>query len=454
MIGNRGVDMNIFGSKGKQHIEGHKDLTHGLEVINFEDNSGVKVYFPTVAPNNSKNEVLVKTGDSVLVGSKIMVRTDWGVPIFSSVSGVVVGVERRHNSCAGRVTEHLIIESDGKGERAENVLTKLDFESATAEQIIAGIKEAGIIGLGGAGFPTHVKYSGLKCKIDSILINGVECEPYLTSDYEFMVENADEVVKGAELLRRAANAEEAVIAFKVKKDPLAEVFTEAIKNYPHVRFVEVPDAYPMGWEKTLVNQIFKKKYKSLPAECGVVVNNATTAAFVYRALVEGRPITHRLVTVSGDAVAEPRNILTPVGVPAEALIELAGGYVGEEVILQAGGPMTSKAQRTDQFVIQPAMNALTVLKPLDYKKYAVECLRCGECTLHCPAHLQPVEIKLALDAKDFDRLEDLGALNCCECGLCSWVCPSKIEVSDATSRAKTMLRFQQSRGMTKSTKKK
>ncbi len=446
--------MNIFGSRGSRHIKGHKNLTNQSEVVNFPDVAGLKVYFPTVAPNNSKNELLVKEGDEVKVGTVLMKRTDCDIPIFSSVSGKVVGTERRHNCAAGRPSDHLIIESDGKSLRDEESLTKLDFEKATSEEIIEAIQHAGIVGLGGAGFPTFRKYAGLNCEIESILINGVECEPYLTSDYLFMVEHADEVVKGAELLRRAANAKEAVIAFKVKKDPLPELFEEAIKDFPHVRFVEVPDKYPMGWERTLVKEVFKKKYDWLPSQCGLVVNNSTTAAMVYRALIKGRPITHRIVTVSGDAIKQPMNILAPVGVSASELIEQAGGYIGEEVILQAGGPMTSKAQRTDQFAIQAQMNGLVVLKPLDIKKWAVECLRCGECIIHCPADLQPIEIKLALDAKDWDRLEDLNALDCCDCGLCSWVCPSKVEVSDATSRAKTMLKFQQSRGNTKGTRKK
>ncbi|MCH3977342.1 MAG: RnfABCDGE type electron transport complex subunit C [Bacilli bacterium] len=436
--------MKIFGSVGHQHIPGQKELTKSKESIILADTVGFKVYFPLASANGKPVNVLVKEGDHVLIGTKILERTDFYVPQFASVSGEVVANENRYNAAIGRVAPHLVIVSDGKQTMLVNPLKKIDVEKANQEEIVSLIKEAGIVGLGGAGFPTYIKYDKAK-NVDAVLINGVECEPYLTTDYLFMKMYAESVVEGAEILRKAAGAKEAVIAFKVHKHPLAEIYTRALEGHQNVRFVEVPDLYPMGYEKTLIREIFHREYARLPIECGIVVNNAQTAASVYRALVLAEPLVNRLVTISGDGIVNPINIQVPIGTPVEKIVEAAGGYTGEQVLLVSGGPMTGRTMPNDQWVIQSSMGAVTVLKPLEYRKQSAACLRCGMCSYKCPIGLQPVEIKRALDAKDHVRLEKLETLRCVECGLCSYVCPSKIEISDAVKRAKSILRFEMAR---------
>lgn len=433
--------MGIFTAKGHVALPGHKEETKHKEPLIYSLKAKEKVYLPLVNPRGVPNQVLVKVGDTVKKGEKVMLRTDFYVPIYAPISGVVLANEKRYNAVTGRLTDHLVIEANQSKAEAKHQFLKGNYQEATREEVIAAIKEAGIVGLGGAGFPTFIKYQTDK-PIECVLINGVECEPYLTTDYLAMKEQVAKVIEGTEILLKAGNAQKAIIAIKVKKEPLPELYNEALLDHPNITLLEVPDLYPMGWEKRLVKQVFNRTYEKLPIECGIIINNAQTAIAVYDALVEGKPITEKLITVSGDGVLEPNNVLVPIGVPVSEIIATCGGYDGEEVTLIAGGPMTGKAISNDDFVIQTAMNGLTVLKPLKHSEQFVDCLRCGECTAHCPAGLQPVEIKRALDRRDFEHLEKLHPFDCVECGICSYVCPSKLEITDAVKRAKTMLSFQ------------
>lgn len=438
--------MKIFSSVEKKHINGHKELTNTQVIRILPDQDVKKIYLPIVGPNGVEMELFVKEGDQVQVGTKLAVRKDMYVPLYAPVSGVVLGKEMRYAPGPGRNVNHLVIENDGKNTKLANALKKLDPATASAQDIVSAIKEAGMVGLGGAGFPTFIKYNNAK-GIESVLINGVECEPYLTTDYFAMQNEGEYLIKGAELLQKASGAKEIVIAYKVHKYAVREALEKLVAEKPYIRLVEVPDAYPMGWEKLLISTVFKRTYEKLPSEAGVAVNNAQTAIAVAHALLDGDVLTHRLITVSGNAVKEPANIVAQIGTPVNQIIQLAGGYTQEEVSLLPGGPMTSKAALSDDFVVTPTLGGLTVIKP--YVSHEVACLRCGACTAHCPAFLQPIEIKLALEAKDNERMEKLNTMRCVECGLCSYVCPSKIEVADAVKRAKVMVRFNQAKNAPK-----
>ncbi|MGI6713474.1 MAG: RnfABCDGE type electron transport complex subunit C [Bacilli bacterium] len=432
--------MGIFTAKGHVVLPGHKEETKNKQPLIYSLKAEEKVYLPLVNPRGLPNQVLVKVGDTIKKGQKVMLRTDFYVPLYAPVSGVVLENEKRYNAVTGRPTDHLVIAANGSKEVAKNQFLKGDYQKATRQEVIEAIKEAGIVGLGGAGFPTFIKYQTDK-PIECVLINGVECEPYLTTDYLAMKEYVHKVVVGTDMLVKAGDAPRAIIAIKVKKEPLPELYKEALIDFPHITLVEVPDLYPMGWEKRLVKEVFNRTYEKLPIECGVIINNSQTAIAVFDALTNGQPITEKLITVAGDGVVNPTNILVPVGLPVCEIIAACGGYLGDEITLIAGGPMTGKPISNDDFVIQTAMNGLTVLKPLKHSAQFVDCLRCGDCTAHCPAHLQPVEIKRALDRRDFDHLEKLRPFDCVECGICSYVCPSKLEITDAVRRAKTMLQF-------------
>ena len=433
--------MGIFSTKGRVHVPGFKHLSTEQSLLVLPSPELVRL--PIVGPNGLEFEILVKTGDHVKIGTLIARRKDFPVPLYSPVSGEVENVEMRFHAGLGRPVKHLVIMNDKNDER-ETLMHLIVGENPTQTAIVEAIKEAGIIGMGGAGFPTYVKY--LNCKeMDAILLNGIECEPYLTTDFLMMQSEQEWLLKGAEFLRLAANAKRIVIAIKRGKEAVKSALSGILPNYPLVKLVEVPDVYPMGWERSLVKEVFHKEYNKFPAEIGVVVNNVQTAAAVGRALCNGEIVTSRVLTVSGNAIDTNRNVRATIGTLASDVLTAVGGYQAgvEAVSLIAGGPMSSKAQLNDSFVITPVVNGLTVLKRVEWK--AEPCLRCGDCTLACPAHLQPVEIKNAVEEKNTERIMTLDVNACVECGLCSYVCPSKIEVMEAVKKAKIQLKIAQAK---------
>ena len=425
----------IISSKGKKHIDGHKELTAHKEILDLSNDEDVcrEVYFPTVAPNGKEMQVLVKENDAVKVGTVLCKREDFYVPVYSSVSGKVKEIKSMYNSALGRACNHLVIENDFKYE--SKLLTKYDYKKESKEKLLEALKESGMVGLGGAGFPTYVKYSST-ASINSLLVNAVECEPYLTTDYVTIKENINYLLEGIQILLKISEAKEAVIAFKNNKKDLKEMLDKELVNYPNVRIFEVKDKYPMGWEKLLVKTVFKKNYDKLPSEVGVIVNNAQTVIGVSNAIINGETISKRVITVSGDSI-NSANVTIPVGTLAKNILDKLG-YLKEEVCVLAGGPMTSKANITDEFALQLNNGALTVMEKKVYNTRP--CLKCGKCIENCPAGLQPVQIKDAFDSKDVNELKAFECNKCVECGMCSFVCPSKIDLTDAIKKAKLYLR--------------
>lgn len=430
--------MKLFSTIGRRKIPAHKKESLAREPFVLDINKVTHVYFPLVAGNNAACDPLVKVGDKVKVGTRIAFRQQFSVPLFSSVSGTVSAIEKRMNVITGRPCDHVVIENDFKMEH-DALLEKVNLD-APKEHIVEAIKEAGIVGLGGAGFPTWLKYNNVK-GIHTVLINAVECEPYLTTDYTLSKLNATKIVEGARYLQKAAEAKELVIAIKVKKEAARDALIEASKEYSDIKVVEVPDRYPMGWEATLIYELYKKRYNRLPSEVGIVVNNSTTAMSVYEALVEGKVITQRLITVSGNVVKNPTNVYVPVGTLAEVVLNEFDIDEEKEFSLLPGGPMTSNPARDASFALQTNHGGLTLLEKVKFR--TIPCLRCGKCTANCPAGLQPVEIMRAFDARDYVRLEKLETLRCVDCGLCSYVCPSNIELTDLMKKSKTILRVHQ-----------
>ena len=431
--------MNIFSSLNPIQINGRKDQTSHDEVLVLPERYRQFIF---ISITNARGQLITlekQVGDSVLMGTRLGVRQDFYVPIFSSVSGKIVDQVDLYHPILGRMTPHFVIENDGMYTQ-DTSLKKLTMD-ASQEAIISAIKEAGIIGLGGAGFPTYIKYEGtIGKKVDTVLINGVECEPYLSTDYHAALEEADALLTGTELLRKAANASEAIVAFKQTKVAIKEVLEPKLAAYPHIHLKTTPDVYPMGWEKILIKQLFKKDYQKLPIEAGIVVNNLTTAIHVAKALLQGIPIVERVLTFSGEALLRPANVRMPLGVIARDVVTFLGGYKMETATAFIGGPMSSKSVTDDGFSIQAAHGAFTVIPPVTSQEEA--CLRCGACTASCPALIQPIEIKNALDRNQTDRLLKLDPMKCVECGICTYVCPSKIEVTEAVRQAKLRVRLE------------
>ena len=427
--------MSLFKGPMRQHIQGHKELTEHVEAQELK--AGEKVYIPLFCGASTNLEVLVQEGDSVCIGTKIAeCKERFFVPIYASVSGTVAGIEKRMHASLKPVP-HLVIINDGQYKEVAS-FEPLNYETADRETLIDFMMDAGIIGLGGAGFPAFVKYKFAK-DVEKLIINAVECEPFITADYKTIFAQKEEFVTGLMAMKKMAMAKEAVIAIKKTHQDLISFVEEAVKGLDGVSIAAVPDVYPMGWERVLVREIMHKEYDRLPGEVGAVVNNATTAIAFGDALLHGRAIVKKTVTVSGTAVKEPKNVIVPVGMPASEIIAACGGYTEDSVKLIAGGPMMGKTIVNDAFVIDRNMNALTVLanKPYD----SISCLRCGKCSDHCPAGLQPVRIAQAVKAADKKTMEKLCAVDCIECGLCTYVCPSRLDVTENVRKAKRQLQL-------------
>ena len=417
----------------RKHIPGRKALTDSNAIVRL--NTPEKVYIPLVAFGKDDVEVYVKEGDEVKIGTKLAARNDhFYIPIFSTVSGKIVEFVNTPYTWGPKKVKHVVIENDHQDQR--EVHPTLDLQSAEKDEIVEHIKQLGIVGCGGAGFPTFAKYNNVK-QADYLVINAVECEPFLTTDYRSTNEFIDDLVYGTLALQKAGNIAKVKVAIKDDKKETIRRLKEAFKPYPDVDVVGVPNVYPMGWERTLVRELINKEYDRLPIEIGCVVNNSTTAIAVSQAMKYGYPITEKLVTVSGNGIKQPSNVNVRIGTKMSDVLDVCGGSTTEEITLQAGGPMMGRTLLSAETVVNPTTNALTI------QEYEVAdpiaCLRCGACNDHCPAGILPVMIMEAEQAKDVDRLIKLDTNACIECGLCTYVCPSKIEVTEAVRRGKRVL---------------
>ena len=428
--------MSLFTGPMHYHLNGHKDLTMDKEVLKSIDPD--YVYIPLVN-GNAPCTPCVQVGDEVKVGTKIAERNDrFFLPIFSPVSGTVTAVEKFMTSSMTQA-DHLKIQNDHK-HTAVRTFAAFDYEKATWEELLEFVKNAGMLGLGGAGFPTYVKY--LKPEnVDLFAVNAVECEPYLTADYKNIEENLSLLKTGTLALFKLSKAKKGCIAIKEDKKKQIEDLKKTFEETP-IEIRTVPNIYPMGWERTLVYELTGKRYNMLPIEAGMILNNASTAIALGNAIDNGMPITHKYVTVSGDALKDPKNVYVPVGTKTHEIIEAVGGYKEgvDNVLLIAGGPMMGRTIPNDAFVIAPQNNGLTVL--INKEEDEVACLRCGRCTTTCPSGLQPVRIAAAGKSKDEATLNKLHVMDCIECGLCTYICPSKIAVTENVRRAKNFIRLQ------------
>lgn len=426
--------MNLISGIGKIRLKGKKELTKSKEIVSIPEPS--VIYIPLIIGASTDFEVHVKEGDKVSKGTKLATRKDMYVPIYSPVSGIVKGIEKRMHM-SGKVQNHLIIENDFKNEEIEPFAYE-NPDSLTPEELVGAIKEIGILGLGGSGFPTYVKYENAK-NIDTVLINAVECEPYLTSDYKIMEKHSEELIDGTHFLMKAGRAKKGIIAVKIINEKLIEKLKEKSEKFKDIEVTAVPDAYPMGWERVLIRELFKKEYDRFPGEIGIVVNNATTAIYLSEALRDKKAITHRIVTVSGEGVKNPENVYVPIGTSVNHIVSNIGGYIdnAEEIVVLAGGPMMGKSIANDTFVITTHSNSITVLPKENIEE--LPCLRCGLCVEYCPAKIQPVQIMNLEKQKDLEGVKKASANKCITCGICTFICPSKIEVTDWVGKAKTRI---------------
>lgn len=383
---------------------------------------------------------IVKKGDKVLVGQKIGEATGFvSSPIFSSVSGTVKNIEPRITAMGTKVMS-IIITNDNLYEKEEKKGNK-DYESLSNEEIINLVKEGGIVGMGGATFPTHVKLSPPKdCKIDSIIVNASECEPYLTCDHRLMLENGKEIVEGLKIILKLFPEAKGYIGIENNKMDAIKLMADLVSGEKNIEIKKLKTKYPQGAEKQLIYAIKKREVPSgkLPADVGCIVQNVGTVYQIYRTIVFGEPTIERIVTVTGEAIKEPKNLKVKIGTSVKELIEIAcGGFKEPPVKVISGGPMMGMTLSTlDIPVTKGTSGVLSLTKDMAVSPDESSCIRCGKCINVCPMNLLPTKLQSFARRNDLESFEEYHGLDCIECGCCTFACPSKKNILQAVRTAK------------------
>ena len=369
----------------------------------------------------------VQKGDYVMLGQKIAEAVGGiGIPVHASVSGTVTVVEERQQ-LRGKPEMCIVIEND-----MQDAWTELapvgEVETVDPALIIPAVKEAGICGMGGAAFPTHVKLAipaGKSC--DTIILNGAECEPYLTADYRQMMEHADRIVDGLRLIMRATGVARGVIAIEDNKPKAIEVMKKAVEGREGCEVLVLKTKYPQGGEKTLIQVVTGREVPrgGLPIDAQALVFNVSTAAAIADAVTLGKPLVERITTITGN-VNQPSNLLLRIGTPLEEAINACGGLKEDTKKVIAGGPMTGFAVPDLSVSICKNNNGAIAFNAEQAKEDEEQrCIRCGRCSEACSIHLQPFALKVAVEAHDYERAKALGLMDCVLCGACSFICPAR-----------------------------
>ncbi len=379
---------------------------------------------------------VVQKGDQVKVGTLIAKSSGFvSANIHSSVSGTVFKIDTITDASGYKKTAVIInVEGDEWEEGIDRTDTIVKEITATPEDIIKKVSEAGIVGLGGATFPAHVKLSvppGKTC--DILILNAVECEPYLTADHQLMMEKGEEIMIGTSILMKALNVNKAVIGIENNKPDAIAHLTNLAKKYSGIIIEPLKVQYPQGGEKQLIDACTKRQVPSgkLPIEVGAVVQNVGTTYAVYEAVQKNKPLVERVVTVTGKSVAKPSNFLTRVGTPINDLIEAAGGLPEDTGKIIGGGPMMGKALTTTEVPVTKGSSGVLILKETESKRKKIQnCIKCSKCISVCPMGLEPYLLMTTASKGIWDRAEEEKIMDCIECGSCSFTCPSSRPLLD------------------------
>ena len=374
-------------------------------------------------------DIYLEQGDSkLLVGDYVYKyqtighKERFNVPIISSVSGTVVDIKDGYI----KIKNDLL-------EKTEKEIINRDVSKIKKEEFLDIIEKARIIGMGGAGFPTHMKYKTDK-NIELLIVNAVECEPYITADYSIMNEKCNELLEGINNIIRINKINNAILAIKKTNVEVIKKFKEIIDKYPKIELRIVRDIYPMGWERTLIKEVTKKEYNILPIELGIVVNNISTIFAINNALKHDIPLVERIITITGENVKNPGNVMVKIGTSVNEILKFMGGIHDDSVLISGGPMMGVEINKTDY--IKPQMNCILVL-PKPKEENIINCLRCGKCVSACPANLAPVLIK---ECSNKEELIKLQVNKCISCGLCSYICPSRIDLRNIVNEKKEVIK--------------
>jgi len=382
----------------------------------------------------------VKVGDEVKVGQLIgAAGAGLSSPVYSGVSGKVKKIDEMIASNGARI-QTVVIESDGEQNVLEGIVPP---EVNSREDFIEAVKNSGIVGLGGAGFPTYVKIGADPSKIDTIVVNGAECEPYITSDTRTMIDESELVVEGLALLMKYLETDKVIIGIEKNKPECIENMKKATADISGIEIKALPSLYPQGGEKVLVYHTTGRVIEEgkLPLDCGVIVINCTTAAYIAKYLRTGMPLVEKCITIDGSAIKNPQNVIAPIGTSVKDIVDFCGGFKETPRKILYGGPMMGIAVPDTSAPVLKQTNAILCFGEKEgTPPKASACIKCGRCVDSCPLGLAPVDISNAYKAGNAEMLEKLKVNLCMECGCCSYVCPAKRNIVQRNKLAKVLLR--------------
>ena len=403
------------------------------------------VYIPLSQHIGAPANPVVKKGDTVFVGTLIAEAASFvSAPVHSSVSGTVTDIKDLTIG-NGTLQKYIIIESDGKMEKDPQLKP---FSVENFSDLAEAAKQCGLVGLGGAGFPTHVKLSPSKdVTIDTLIINAAECEPYITSDYRECVEGLNDIIEGVYLIKQKLGIEKVVIGVESNKPRAIELLMQVAADHRDaddtVKIMKLPAKYPQGAEKVIIYSATGRKLPAgkLPSDEGCIVMNVTSVATLYRFITTGIPLVSKRITVDGSAVTEPKNLIVPIGTPIDEILKFANIDTENADRILMGGPMMGNPVVSKQSVLEKRNNAILVMR--DGKPQAqTACIRCGRCADTCPMTLYPAMVETALRTQNIESLNSLNINYCMECGCCSYVCPAKRPLTQVMRTAKAEIRRQ------------
>ncbi len=423
---------------GGIHPKYNKEMSIGTAVLRTV--KPARVVIPMVQHIGAPCTPLVAVGDKVLVGQKIGDGEGLCVPVHASVSGTVTAIEPRPHT-SGRQVLSVVIDNDFQDTAMPQAVRQP--EQMDNDAILFAIREAGIVGMGGAAFPGNVKALSAMGHVDTLIANACECEPYITADDSLLRTNPEQVLAGMMILHKVLQPERLVLAVEDNKARAIKILEKHLKHYPKVELRVLPTRYPQGAEKQLVQAVTGREVLpgQLPVSVGCAVFNVSTYAAIYRAVCLDMPLTWRIVTVSGETVEKPQNFLVPIGTSFRDLIAEAGGLSEKTERVVSGGPMMGIAQSDLEVPVIKATNSVLCL-PKDENGAAENpvCLRCGKCVGVCPMRLQPLYMYRFAKCENTAELERLNLLDCMECGSCAYTCPGKLPLVEYFRKGKALLR--------------
>lgn len=430
-------ESRLAGYYGGVHPSERKEFTEHLPLVRFPEPE--EVVIPLSMHAGAPANPVVQVGDTVKVGQKIGEAAAFiSSPIHSSVSGTVVAIEPHGHATRGECLS-VVIRSDGKNTLDESVKPHKSLDELTPDEIVEIVREAGIVGMGGAGFPTSVKLKPPK-PIDTILLNGCECEPYLTADHRVLLEFADDVIYGLKAIIKTVNAEKGLIVIEDNKPDAIELMQVKTADCDNIEVVVAKTKYPQGAEKMLIKRVMGRQVPrgGLPADVGCVVSNISTTKAISDAIRKGMPLIERVVTVTGERIKNPGNYIVKIGTNTKDLIDYCGGLVGDDITIKAGGPMMGFVLNDTNVPIMKGSNGIIAVET----DHSVEqpCIKCGRCVDVCPMELTPLYFAKYADEENWQGMKDRNVMDCVECRSCEYICSSKIPLVAKIKAGKNAVR--------------